>query len=72
MALCPNCKRRLVYRFGLCADCVRDPVAVAQFGTGTPRAAKKRQQYRDREPTAEEVERTIAEQMQRLPHWWPA
>jgi hypothetical protein len=28
--------------------------------------------YREREPTAEEVERTVAEQMACLPEWWAA
>jgi hypothetical protein len=50
---------------------VKDPVAVAQFGTATPKPVRNPRQYRDHEPTEEELERIIAEQRKRLPSWWP-
>ena len=55
---CERISRRI--RRGLCERCYKDH---------TIRAAHANLSCR-REPTAEEVERCIAEQMQCLPSWW--
>ncbi|AMV24555.1 hypothetical protein VT84_09180 [Gemmata sp. SH-PL17] len=50
---------------GLCWVCYRDPAVFA----ATP---PKRPGPPPREPTAAEVEATVAAQLERLPRWWAA
>ncbi len=60
---CTHCKTRSGCRpGGLCNTCYQDLSIRHQY--------VKRIKAQDKEPTSEEVEQTIREQMQCLPWWW--
>src|SRR4051812_25777678 len=64
MRLCRHCQKRGANRpRGFCAECWFNPAIVALYPL-------KPLQVPRREPTAEELEQTIREQLQRLPAWW--
>ena len=69
MALCLFCgKRQGGKGRGLCARCYATPAVLARFPDGR---TLRRYEAASDEPTEEELERIIAEQMKRLPFWWP-
>lgn len=66
MKKCVNCKRRKPrkgYTHGLCWKCSLDASIRSAHQSKSKFCPKG-------EPTAEEVEATVAEQMKRLPEWW--
>lgn len=63
---CQHCGTEGGYPRGLCYRCYSDKDIRSQYGSDSPAFV-----YSQRgEPTAEEVERCVAEQMQCLPEWW--
>lgn len=63
MEVCIHCRQNKGYlhRRGLCQTC---------FGKKQIRFRYPKLGQPDREPTEEEVEQTIKEQMENLPPWW--
>lgn len=61
---CRHCRKQAGSRGrGLCHHCWSNPDVREQYPPANPHSLR-------REPTMEELERTIAEQMQCLPAWW--
>lgn len=64
-AICANCKNeRLIIARGLCSTCYFTKDIRVLY------TRRKNSGPRGGEPTAEEVERVVAEQMRCLPAWW--
>lgn len=64
--LCGHCRQheQEAGKFGLCGECYKIPAVFRRF---MGREAKRRAAY---EPTEQEIEALVAEQMQNLPDWW--
>jgi hypothetical protein len=74
---CRHCEKPLGRRCGagrgLCWTCYRLPDVRAQYCryvAGPRVGGGKRERPEEDEPTAEEIERMVAEQMANLPAWW--
>lgn len=65
--ICIHCKRDMDLRAkGLCQTCWR------HHGSLYPKSPwRRRERTEDNEPTQEELDAIIAEQMRCLPAWWP-
>jgi len=62
---CRHCmKNRADRPRGLCGACYYTPEILAQYPSANPSCVAP-------EPTAEEIEQLVAEQMACLPDWWP-
>lgn len=64
---CQHCDNPGTRPRGLCVRCYNNPRIRQQYPS-----TSKFSRRMDHEPTAEEVERMVAEQMENLPDWWPA
>ena len=68
--VCRNCgdPNRAARQRGLCWKCNADPVVRAKFPPDK-RGRRTGQKYHD-DPTEEELDAIIAEQLRNLPPWW--
>lgn len=67
--VCRHCRARSEYSRHLCKTCFRDPAVRGLYPADT-RKGMRFGGVGTREPSAEEVERIVAEQLQCLPWWW--
>lgn len=71
MSLCRHCRRRKANRArGLCWTCDQTPAVRALYPVTSKYDPLRNKLERHVEPTAEEIDALVAEQMKNLPEWW--